>query len=177
MNIELNNLIEWIAGVERWMNNPIEWIFEIRYWIEYWIGSFLGPIQRLIESSKSIEHPYIPPFHIVHLKTSSKPPASPLHCQSRYIGFVSADFIFLHPFHIEHLNTSSKVSVLICLPVSDGTVAITYLGNEKEKEGEVITYQKEKEVITFQKEEDEVISYQNNNMENEDTKYVVSKLI
>ena len=41
------------------MNNQIEWTFEIRYWIEYWIESFLGPIQRLIESSKSIEHPYI----------------------------------------------------------------------------------------------------------------------
>ena len=57
INIELNNLIEWIAGVERWMNNRIEWIFEIRYWIVYWIESFLGPIQRLIESSKSIGHP------------------------------------------------------------------------------------------------------------------------
>ena len=84
-----------------------------------------------------------------------------------------------------HLNTSSKVSVLICLPVSDRPVAITYLGNQKgkseviiyqkEKEGEVITYQKEGDVITYQKEEDEVISYQNNNMEDEDTKYVVSK--
>jgi len=58
MNIELNNLIEWTAGVERWMNNWIEWKFEIRYWIEYWIESILDPIQRLIESSKSIEHPY-----------------------------------------------------------------------------------------------------------------------
>ena len=58
MNIELNNLIEWTTGVERWMNNWIEWIFEIRYWIEYWIESFLGPIQCLNESSKSIEHPY-----------------------------------------------------------------------------------------------------------------------
>ena len=59
MNIELNNLIEWTTGVERWMNNWIEWIFEIRYWIEYWIESFLGPIQCLNESSKSIEHPYL----------------------------------------------------------------------------------------------------------------------
>ena len=57
MNIELNNLIEWIAGVEHWMKNRIEWLFESRYWIEYWIESFLGTIQRLIESSKSIEHP------------------------------------------------------------------------------------------------------------------------
>ena len=30
---------------------------EIKYWIEYRIEWFLGPIQRLIESSKSIEHP------------------------------------------------------------------------------------------------------------------------
>ena len=54
----MNILIEWIAEEEHWMNNQIEWTFEIRYWIEYWIESFLGPIQRLIESSKSIEHPY-----------------------------------------------------------------------------------------------------------------------
>ena len=55
----MNILIEWIAEEEHWMNNQIEWTFEIRYWIEYLIESFLGPIQRLIESSKSIEHPYI----------------------------------------------------------------------------------------------------------------------
>ena len=55
----MNILIEWIAEEEHWMNNQIEWTFEIRYWIEYWIESFLGPIQRLIESSKSIEHPYL----------------------------------------------------------------------------------------------------------------------
>ena len=55
----MNILIEWIAEEEHWMNNQIEWTFEIRYWIEYWIESFLGPIQRLIESSKSIEHPYV----------------------------------------------------------------------------------------------------------------------
>ena len=53
----MNILIEWIAEEEHWMNNQIEWTFEIRYWIEYWIESFLGPIQRSIESSKSIEHP------------------------------------------------------------------------------------------------------------------------
>ena len=56
----MNILIEWIAEEEHWMNNQIEWTFEIRYWIEYWIESFVGPIQRLIESSKSIEHPYAP---------------------------------------------------------------------------------------------------------------------
>ena len=29
-----------------WMNNFIEWIFLIQFWIEYWIESFFGPIQR-----------------------------------------------------------------------------------------------------------------------------------
>ena len=29
-----------------WMNNLIEWIFLIQFWIEYWIESFFGPIQR-----------------------------------------------------------------------------------------------------------------------------------
>ena len=29
-----------------WMNNFIEWIFSIQFWIEYWIESFFGPIQR-----------------------------------------------------------------------------------------------------------------------------------
>ena len=72
--------------------------------------------------------------------------------------------------------------------MSGRPIAITYLNNQKgmseviiyqkEKEGEVISYQKEGEAITYQKQkekEDEIISYQNNNMEDEDTKYVVSK--
>ena len=77
---------------------------------------------------------------------------------------------------------------MICVPVSGRPIAITYLNNQKgmneviiyqkEKEGEVISYQKDGEAITYQKQkekEDEIISYQNNNMEDEDTKYVVSK--
>ena len=47
--------------------------------------------------------------------------------------------------------------------MSDQPVAITFLGDQKEKE---VTYQNE----------DEVITYQNNNLEDEETKYVVSKL-
>ena len=67
---------------------------------------------------------------------------------------------------------------MICLPVSDTPVAITYLDNQKGESDVIIMYQKkeENEAFTYQKEkEDEVISYQNNNMEDEDTKYVVSK--
>lgn len=52
---------------------------------------------------------------------------------------------------------------MICLPVSDRSVAITYLDHQKG--GEVIIYQKEKE--------GEVTTFKNNNMEDEETKYVV----
>ena len=42
---------------------------------------------------------------------------------------------------------------MICLPVSDRPIAITYLDSQKDEE---------------------VITYQNNNMEDEDTKYALT---
>ena len=53
MNIELNNLIEWTAGEERWMNNRIELIFEIRYWIEYFWKNI--ELNNLIEWIAGVE--------------------------------------------------------------------------------------------------------------------------
>jgi len=53
------------------------------------------------------------------------------------------------------LALAIQASVLICLPVSGQPVTITYLDNQKGDE-----------------KEDEVITYQNNNLEDEETKRV-----
>ena len=62
---------------------------------------------------------------------------------------------------------------MICHLVSTQPVAITYLDDQKGDEA--IIYEKDNEVVTYQREkEEEVITFQNNNLEDEETKYVVS---